>query len=294
MQRLVYLLSLPFLYVIAKLPFRLLYMFSDVVFVLVYYIIGYRRKTVTNNLKLAFPDKLDKEIASIRKKFYQHLCDMFLEMIKTWKAPKSQLDKRFIIKNPEVFTELEAAGKSVIVMYGHYASYEWSLVTENYINFKGYGVYKPIKNKYFDALVRKIRASYNTTLVPAKETTVFMKGLKAKKEKYMIAFLSDQSPKINRAFYWTEFMGIKVPCFTGADRMAKEHDMAVIYLKISKVKRGYYEAEVVPLTTDASIMGEFEITEKFTRILEGQIKERPEYYLWTHKRWKHRDKAPKA
>lgn len=293
-QRLIYLLSLPILFLIAILPFRLLYLFSDFTFFLVYYIIGYRKKTVKANLKLVFPEKSSKEIQIIQKKFYKHMCDMFLEMIKTWQASKKQLDKRFIIKNPEVFKKLESNDKSVIVMYGHYASYEWSLVTENYINFKGYGVYKPLKNKYFDKLIRDIRGSYNTTLIPTKKTIDFFTEQTKLGNKYMIAFLSDQSPKLNRAFYWTDFMGIKVPCFTGADFLAKKLDLSVVYLKIDKVKRGFYEAEVVELTADANSLGEFEVTEKFTRILEGQIKEKPEYYLWTHKRWKHKDKAPKV
>ena len=177
-------------------------------------------------------------------------------------------------------------------MYGHYASYEWSVVVVNNIRYQGYGVYKRIANAYFDGLVRRIRSKFNTTLIHSKEAV--SRIVKNEKEgvKSMIAFLSDQSPKSIKGSYWAEFMNIKVPCFTGGEMLARKLDIAVTYLKINKVKRGYYEAEMVPLADDANTFEKYEITDKFTHCLEQQILNAPEYYLWTHKRWKHRDKAP--
>ena len=294
MQLIGYIIVYPFLLLISILPFRLLYIFSDFVYLLIFYVIGYRRKTVRENLRLVFPEKPITEIKQIEKKFYKHMCDMFLEMIKSMSASKKEIAKRFVITNPEEFKRLESLDKNIIVMYGHYASYEWSMVVENYINYKGYGVYKKIKNKYFDALVKRIRSKYNTILITTKETRSKMLKLNSKGERFMIGFLSDQSPKYNSKNHWTEFMNIKVPTFVGAEVFAKKMDMAITYLKINKVKRGFYEAEVVTLSDNPKTVDNFKLTDIFLSHLEGQIKAAPEYYLWTHKRWKHRDKAPKA
>lgn len=292
-QLLVFILVYPFLFLISILPFRVFYIFSDVVYVLVYYIIGYRKKVVTNNLKLVFPEKDEKTIREIRKKFYKHMCDMFLEMIKSISISNSQLNKRFIIKNPEEINRLEALDKSIIVMYGHYASYEWSFAVENYVTFKGYGIYKPIANKYFDNLIKRIRSKFGTTLIPARKAIATMTEFKAENKKSITAFLSDQTPKLSRAYYWQEFLGINVPCFIGAEMLAKKLDHTVVYLKIEKVKRGHYEAEFVTLAENPSEYKDYDITDKFTKELEKQIYKAPEYYLWTHKRWKHKDNAPK-
>ena len=291
-QLIAYILIFPFIYLISLLPFRLLYMLSDVSYVLVYHVFGYRRSTVTKNLKLVFPNKSEKHINSIRKKFYKHMCDMFLEMIKSITISEEQLVKRFRFKNVEELQRLEAMNKSVIVMYGHYASYEWSVVVVNHISFKGYGIYKPVENRYFDALVRRIRSKYNTTLIRSKEAISSIMNSEKDGIKSMTAFLSDQTPKANASSYWGEFMGIRIPCFTGAETLAKKLDLSVSYLKINKVKRGYYEAEFIPLADDANTLENYKITDKFTRELEKQIYEAPEFYLWTHKRWKHRNKIP--
>ena len=289
MQFVAYILIYPILLLISILPFRLFYFLSDGVYLLLYYIIGYRKKVVKENLKLVFPDKSEKEIKGISKKFYKHMCDMFLEMIKSISISKTQLNKRFIIKNPEELQRLEEQNKTVVVMYGHYASYEWSYVVENHISFKGFGIYKRIRNKHFDKLVRRIRGKYNTTLITTKEAINTITENEKNGLKSMIAFLSDQSPRsTKKTYHWTSFMGIEVPCFTGAEMLAKKLDLAVTYLKIEKVKRGHYEAEFIPLADNAHEFKDYEITEKFTRHLEAQIYKVPEYYLWTHKRWKHR------
>lgn len=290
MQLLAYILVYPFLLLISILPFRLFYLFSDIVYIIVYYVIRYRKKTVISNLKLVFPEKSDIEIKQVQKRFYKHMCDMFLEMIKSISISEKQLNKRFIIKNPEELKRLEALNKSIITFYGHYASYEWSVAVGQYISHKGYGVYKPIKNKYFNALVKRIRSKYNVTLISTKETVNRVVKNEAEGVKSIIGFLSDQSPKNFKRSHWAEFMGAKVPCFTGGEQLAKKLDLAVTYLKISKVKRGYYEAEFIPLADNAKAFKDFDITDKFLKTLEEQIREAPEYYLWTHKRWKHKDR----
>jgi KDO2-lipid IV(A) lauroyltransferase len=255
-------------------------------------VFGYRKSTVRKNLKMVFKAKSEREILLIERKFYRHLCDMFMEMIKSITISKEQLVKRFLIINPEELKRLEKMNKSVVVMFGHYASYEWSVAIEYYTTFKGVGIYKRIKNVYFDRLARGIRSKHNTTLFDTKTAISGIIDIEAENIKTIIAFVSDQSPKVNKAYHWVEFMGIKVPCYTGAEMMAKKLDLSVTYFKINKVKRGYYEAEFVPLADNARTFNDFEITDKFTKILEKQIYDVPEFYLWTHKRWKHRHKIP--
>ncbi|WP_242206203.1 lysophospholipid acyltransferase family protein [Aestuariivivens insulae] len=290
MQFLVYILVYPLLWFISILPFRLLYLLSDAVFVLMYYFVGYRKKVVTENLKLVFPEKSDKEIAHIRKAFYRHLCDMFLEMAKTMNISKKELKKRFNIVNAEEFKRLESLNKSVLLMFGHYASWEWSLEVQNHINFKGYGVYKKLANRYFDRLVRNIRSKFKTILISTKETISTINDNESKGVKSVVGFLSDQSPRLSKDVYWGKFMGIEVPCFTGAERLAKKLDLTIAYLKVKKVKRGFYEAEIMTITETPKDFKDYELTDLFLREVEKQIYEAPEYYFWTHKRWKHRDK----
>src|SRR5690606_7242253 len=198
MQFLVYILVYPLLWFVSILPFRLLYMVSDTLYVLLYYIIGYRKKTVNNNLTLVFPEKTDKEIKTITKKFYRHLCDMFLEMAKTMTISETELKKRFKITNPEEFKRLEGLNKSIILIFGHYASWEWSIVLQQYINFKGLAVYKRLANRYFDSLVRNIRSKFNTSLISTSETISVINILEAKGIKSITGFLRDQSPKLTK------------------------------------------------------------------------------------------------
>ena len=290
MQFLIYILVYPFLWLISILPFRLLYLFSDGLYILLYHIIGYRKKVVTSNLKLVFPNKSKKEITGIQKKFYKHLCDMFLEMAKTMTISKASLDKRFKLKNPEELKRLEGLNKSIILMYAHYASWEWSIAIQNHINIKGFGVYKQLANRYFDKLVRDIRSKFKTSLITTKETISIINQNEANNIKSITAFLSDQSPRLTKEVYWGNFMGINVPCFTGAERLSKKLNLTIAYLKVTKVKRGYYEGEIMTIAENPKNYKNYEITDMFLREVEKQIYEAPEYYFWTHKRWKHRGK----
>ena len=291
MQLLVFIMAYPLLWVISMLPFRLLYLFSDAVFFLVYRVIGYRRKVVRDNLMLVFPDKSPSEIKRIERDFFKHMCDVFLEMVKTMNLSKTEIAKRYRILNIELIQEIERE-KSILVVCSHYASWEWNVSMNNYVQAKGYAVYQRLTNKYFDRWARKVRARWNTTLITQQETVkVVVRNLK-NKVIGIFGMVSDQSPQAHRAQYWTEFMGIKVPVINGAETMARKMDLAVVFLKVSRVKRGYYTAEFIPITLAGASTEKYEITDRFLRLAEGQIKERPEHYLWTHKRWKHRDKVP--
>ena len=292
MQFLLYILLYPILFLISILPFRLLYIFSDCVYILVYRIIGYRKKTVRENLALALPHLTEKERLVIEKKSYKHLCDMFLEMIKTMTISVKEIEKRFVLKNVDYYLEMEKQGKSIALMCGHYASYEWSISINSRITFEGFAIYKRINNKYFDDLVKKIRSRFKAYLITTKETVPTIEANNEKGVKGLYGFASDQSPQVKSKTYWSKFMGIEVPVYTGAEMLAKKFDMNIMFMKIKKVKRGFYEMEFELLTDDAKSIPNYEITETFLRKVEQQILEAPEFYLWTHKRWKHRNRKP--
>jgi len=288
MKYIVYLIVFPFLWCISMLPFRLLYLFSDFAYVVVYQIIGYRKKTVRNNLAITLTHLSDKERLIIEKKFYHHMCDMFLEMIKTMTISKDEICKRYVFNNFETYKELEKQDKSVAIMCAHYASYEWVVSMNYYTKFHGYGIYKQIKNPHFDKLVHSIRSKFNATLITTKETIPTIINNNRNKKLSVYGFASDQSPKENSAHHWTKFMGIEVPVHTGAEMLAKKYNMNVVFLKTKKVKRGYYEATLEVLSENAKEIPSYELTDLFLKRVEEQIYEAPEYYLWTHKRWKHR------
>ena len=288
MQLLIFILTFPFLWIISILPFRFFYWFSDFIYLIVYHIIGYRKKTVKYNLALALPHLSSEERLVIEKKSYHHLCDMFLEMIKTMTISSAEMNRRFVVTNIELVKEYEKKGKSAILLASHYASWEWLLSINEKTKFKGIGVYKKIANKYFDKLLRDIRSKYNAELVETYKAIPLMAENQKNGILSMYGLASDQSPKLNRAFHWDTFMGVEVPVHTGAEMLAKKYDLNVLFVKVKKVKRGFYEATFVPITDNPNSFPDFEITNIFLREVEKQILEAPEYYFWTHKRWKHR------
>ena len=292
MQLLVYVLVYPFLWFISILPFKALYALSDVVFVFIFNVFKYRKKVVKQNLTLAFPEKSKAEIATITKNFYRHLCDVILESIKSISITESEMRKRFIFTNIEELNALEAQKRNIVFLMAHYASWEWIYVMQRYISHRGFGIYKRLENKYFDRLIKRNRAKYNAELITTKETIAVLTASKAKGELSISGFASDQSPKPEKAHHWREFMGIKVPVHTGAEMIAKKLDMAVGFFAVKKVKRGFYEAHFTLLAERPNDYKDYELTDRFIELVEQQIQQAPEYYLWTHKRWKHRDKVP--
>ncbi len=288
MQLLVYLLLYPLLWFISILPFRLLYAFSDVVYIFLYYIVGYRKKTVRNNLSLALPNLSPQKRLEIEKKSYRHLCDMFMEMIKTMSISEKEMNKRFVFSNLDVYLELEKKGKSIALMCAHYASYEWVISMNKHITFDGFAIYKKIANSHFDQLVKKIRSKFKAYLITTKETISVMQQNANQNRKSVYGFAGDQSPKLKNAYHWATFMGVTVPVHTGAEMLSKRFDLNMIFLKVKKVKRGYYEATFSVLTDQVNEIPNYEITDRFVKLVEQQILEAPEYYLWTHKRWKYK------
>ncbi len=288
---LTFLLVYPLIWLLSILPFRVLYLISDIAYFFIYYIIGYRKKTVIGNLKIAFPEKSDDEIKHLSKKFYKHFTDIFAEMVKSFTISKQQIMKRYTFKNIEVIHHLQDQGKSAILLGFHYANWEWIFNLNLQIKYTGFAIYKRIRNKYFDKKVRETRGRYNTILVPTKEIFSVIKENKQKKVLALYGFLGDQSPKPKKLHYWNDFFYTYVPIHTGVETLAKKHDLPIVFFTVKKIKRGYYEATFELLTDAPSSYKDYELTDKYLQKVEAHIKAAPEYYFWTHKRFKHKDKA---
>ena len=291
MQLLVYILAYPFLWLISVLPYKLFYFFSDLVYFLVYRVVGYRKKVVYNNLTLVFPEKSENEKKDIQRAFYKHMCDMFLETIKTMNISEEELKKRYALPNIDLLLDLEKE-RSILVLFPHYGNWEWSIIVNVYLKSKGFAIYQKIGNVYFDRLIKKIRGIWSTTPISQRETVITMARNHQKGIKGVYGIVSDQSPQAHLAQYWTEFMNIKVPVYNSPEILARKYNHAVVFAKVTKVKRGYYNTEFVPIAVEGSKTKENEITDKFLRLTEEEILKNPAYYLWTHRRWKHRDKVP--
>lgn len=286
MKAVIFWLFYPLLWLLSILPFKVLYAVSDVCYFFIYILVGYRKKTVRSNLKTAFPEKPKKELRTLERKFYSHLCDMFLEMIKSMSIKKKDLIERYQFSNKELITQFDRAGKSSLLILGHYASYEWIFTLQLSMEHPGYAVYKKIKHKQFDNLIRKIRGRWNTFMIDSKETLAVIQKLENENKTACYGFVGDQSPRYHRAHYWTEFLGHELPFFTGVERISREFGLPVLYYGVDKVKRGHYKGTFELLTLDGATTKEGDITDAFAKALEKQIVARPELYLWTHKRFK--------
>lgn len=255
---------------------------------LIYHVIGYRKKIVRKNISLCFPEKSKGEQLKIEKKFYRHLSDLFLEMMKSLSMNAETMRKRFKIINPEKITAMEEEGKSIIFMAGHHANYEWMTSFQlGPTKREGFGIYKKIKNPYFDKLIRGMRSKFFIELIDKNEIAKLM--FKNSQEKKLVNYgmIADQAPRNTENSYWGKFMGLDSPMFVGTEIFAKKFDFALAFIHVRKVKRGYYEAEFKEITMQPKEFENFKLTDLYFKCIEDEIREAPELYFWTHKRWKH-------
>ncbi len=271
------------------MPMRILYLKSTALYFLVYYIVGYRKKVVKDNLVLVFPEKTQKERDYIAQQFFKHLCDIIFETIKAFTISEKEIRKRFVVTNAEILDNYYQNDRSILLMAGHYGNWEWSGILNKLMQHQAHAVYKPLDNKQFDALVKKTREHFGGIIVSNKKIVGVLFRKWKKGIKTLTYILSDQTPKLGAFKHRDTFMGIDVPMFTGTEELAKKLDFSVLYLKVEKVKRGYYTATFIPLVDNPKEYPDFQITRMFFDALEAQIREKPEFYLWSHKRWKLRN-----
>lgn len=284
---LVYILVYPIILLVSILPFPLLYLLSDGIYFLLFYGIGYRKKVVYENLKIAFPEKSHEELKKIRKNFYHHFVDIFMEMIKTFTISNEEILKRFKLTNKEELAEFIGKHKNILLMSSHYANYEWLFSLNLLVNHHGFAAYKKVNNPYFNNFIVKSRGRFNSTLIPTKEFMKRVADNDASGENYIYGILSDQSPRLGKTYHWSNFFGLKVPVFVGTETLSKKYNYPIIYMDTYKVKRGYYETTMSVLAENPREIPDYEITDLFMKKLEDKIRKQPEYYFWTHKRFKH-------
>ena len=272
---------------ISKLPFRVLYGLSDFTYIILYYVIPYRKKIVIRNLRQSFPEKSMDEIRVISRKFYHHFCDLIFESLKVFTASEQAILKRVNLLNPELLENYYKKRKSLILATGHYANWEWAAVTLPFhSSHTGTGIYQRLSSKFFDERLRITRARFGMKLMSTKEVATFFED--HQNELCTYGFINDQSPSDPKKGHWIKFLNQDTCIFLGVEKYAIQYNYPVVYGQITKMKRGFYNVEYKLVSEDPSSEKPFAITEACSRINEQLIVAQPEYWLWTHKRWKHK------
>ena len=274
-------------WIIQLFPLRVHYMVSDFLFILAYYIIRYRRSVVAKNLANSFPDKTQNERTIIAKNFYRHFCDSFVETLYFDRISAAEGKNCVKFTNPELLNSYLDEGRQVITFFGHYNNWEWFCNLPLYVNQRCYAVYKKLRNKTFERFYFNLRNRFGA--VPLERASTFRQlvGDHQKGIPSFSAFLFDQTPRPSELHHWLTFMNQDTPVILGAEKIAQKLDTVVLFLFSRKKKRGFYEAEFQLVTDHGGSCQKFEITNKCTQLLERQITEHPEFWLWSHKRWKH-------
>jgi KDO2-lipid IV(A) lauroyltransferase len=282
-----YFVALPFIYGISLLPFPLLYLLSDGIYVLIYKVLGYRKEVVMNNLRNSFPEKDEAELKAIASKFYQWFCDLTLETLKTLTISPEEVRKRVEFKGKDILQQYAREKRSVILVLGHYGN--WELAGARYSQERDipqlHVIYHPLANARFDRLMHHMRTRHGTKLYTMRETSKAM--IRDRDLLTATAFIADQTPSPERA-YWMTFLNQDTPVFQGTEGLARKLDKPVIYISITRPERGYYCMSMETLVADPTRTTDGEITEVHTRRLERDIRKYPELWLWTHRRWKHK------
>ncbi|HJX71687.1 MAG TPA: lysophospholipid acyltransferase family protein, partial [Bacteroidales bacterium] len=275
-------------WLITLLPLRMLYLMSDFFFLIVYYAARYRKRVVMMNLMNSFPEKSEDEIKTIARKFYRHLCDNFIESFYVLNMSEKEFRKRYRYRNPELLRQLLNKDKSIVLVMGHYGNWDWLCSLPLYFDQQVLAIYHPLSNKYFDELFNRIRNKFGVRLIQMK--TAYREMLTATWNQILTItlFLTDQRPIWSSIHYWTTFLNQETPVLIGSESIAKKLNQAVVFADIQKIRRGYYDVEFKLVCENPEQTREFEITETQTRMLEEIIVKKPEYWLWSHKRWKHK------
>jgi Kdo2-lipid IVA lauroyltransferase/acyltransferase len=296
MQAISYYLLLPLLYFISILPFPILYGVSNFVYVLLFYVFGYRKKVVYTNLRNSFPEKSEAEIIRIQKNYFKFLADLLVEVFKSLTISNAQLAKRcsYTPETAVLLNSLIEKHQNVVIVLGHHGNWEWAAtsfgITQKH---KLWGVYVPLKNKYFNNMVVRMRSRFGTGLIPIKENVEYIERL-SQTNNFALGLIADQTPRPERA-HWMTFLNQDTPVYLGAEKFSQKLNYPVVYMSITRVKRGHYTVAGELLVENPRNCKPGEITEIHTKRLEQDIIRDPDVWAWSHKRWKHkRPVAPQS
>ena len=278
-----YYLLLFIFYPLSLLPLQVLYLLSDLFFVIVYHLLGYRRQLVYDNLQHAFPQKTETELKSIAKQFYRNFCDQWIETIKLLSISEKELNRR-MAGNRQVFHQLHKEGKNTYALLGHSFNWEWANVVCQYnCEQQFYGVYMPVTNTGFDRLMQRIRTRSGAKLISMKAK----RGFQQLSGPYIVGLMADQNPPVVKAATWYSFMNRQAPFFNGPEMLAQRAKTAIIFTSIRKIRRGHYQISLHRFADDASTLAKGALMNAYVRFMEEEIKAQPANWLWTHNRWKH-------
>ena len=285
MKKISFYLIYPLLYSIALLPFWALYIVSDFFYVILR-LTGYRKTVIITNLKNSFPGKSNEEIERIGRKYYRYLCDLTLETLKTLRMSEKQTLARCVFHNQPWLTELQKANKSIIIVMGHYGNWEWAGPSFTLsTGFQLVVIYRPLSHPYFEKMTAGMRTRFGTRITPVERTLRDM--VANKNELTATAFIADQTATANNA-YWTTFLNQDTAVFTGPEKLARRFNYPVVFMNVTRPRRGYYEVTPELLFPNPGTTSDNEVSETFTKRLEKEIIRDPVPWLWSHKRWKHK------
>ncbi|MCD8282078.1 MAG: lysophospholipid acyltransferase family protein [Prevotella sp.] len=275
-------------WLVACLPFRALYVLSDIIYIPFYYVVRYRRKIVRRNLTGSFPDKNEAEIVGIEKRFYRFFVDMSLESCKLMTISKDEMRGRMKFTGTDVARKFIEEGKSVSVYLGHYGNWEWESSTGLWFR-EGtvMEVYRKLRNRVVNRLMSRLRRRMGNIYVNMHDTARFMASAARDGRYYACGLLADQSPKRKDAKVFIPFLNRSVPVITGTERVTKRYGHAAMFIRVRRVRRGYYEGDFIPLHEDPASLPDYELTRLYFQQLEAEIQRQPELYLWTHRRFKY-------
>ncbi len=270
---------------LSRLPFAILYRISDFMYYMVYYILAYRKKVVLKNLKLSFPDLTIQEHKRIAKKFYRHLCDILVETIKVFSISEKEAKKRFNFSNPDILIPYAKKNQNILLVAGHYNNWEMGGIMANQLGaYHSNVLITPIKDPFLHKKFQASRARFGVSLIPK---TALRKLLKSKtKIAQIIILLADQSPTYSRRVIRLKFLHQDTAVTLGPEWIARNYNYPVFWVSVRKIQRGHYRARFELITDTPQATNKGEITKKYTNLLQTQILEHPEYWLWTHRRWK--------
>lgn len=276
-----------FLNSLSLLPLNILYLLADLAYFLLYHVIQYRRKVVSENLHNAFPEKSTAEIKAIEQKFYKHLSSLMVEILKMASISKEELNRRFKFKNLQLLNEHHEQGRSTLICSAHYGNWEWGTLALGLLTpAEVYPIYKPVSNVAFGNWFTKIRSRFGNHLIPMRQTLRAI--TESKNRPTVFCFASDQTPLREESTYWVNFLNQPTAILLGLEKIARRTNRPVYYMRVKVLKRGYYEVECVPLCLNPAASQPHEITNLHVNLLEEIIKDEPAYWLWSHRRWKHK------
>ena len=275
-------------YVFSLLPLRIHYVLSDLLFWLLYGVVGYRKAVIRKNLKESFPEKSEEELRKIARGYYHFFCDYIVETIKMMTISKENIRRRLTFKGTELVDEIVESGQSCAVYLGHLCNWEWVTSLPLWVTPKAQcgQIYHPLENKEFDRLFLYSRQRFGATCIAMQDTLREIVNYRSKNQPVVIGYISDQVPFWTNIHHWVDFLHHDTPVLTGTERIAKKVNHAVFFLDVHRVRRGYYEAEFKLMTREPQKMDDFEITDIYFKLLEESIHRAPEFWLWSHNRWK--------